>query len=186
VEKQEFTQRIQKMTERLYKVCYAQLANVRDREDAVQECICKAWQQRYRLRKPAYFETWVIRILLNVCHDIQRANSHIILTDDVLTHENKLPRPHSNPETQELRDALLRLDPKQRLPLVLHHMCGFSTAEVARILHLRPGTVRTRMSRGRIQLRELLGSNREVADAGSGTKIDASADTTETCCDHLV
>ena len=73
MDKQEFADRVHAMQERLYRMTYGQLREEQDRRDAVQEAILKAWQSRERLRDPAYFETWLIRILINECHNIQRA-----------------------------------------------------------------------------------------------------------------
>jgi RNA polymerase sigma-70 factor (ECF subfamily) len=70
LEDHEFSERIVAMTDTLYRVCYAQLYNERDREDAVQECLCKAWQNRDKLREGRYLQTWVCRILINECHNI--------------------------------------------------------------------------------------------------------------------
>ena len=68
----EFAERIVGMTQTLYRVCYAMLPQAADREDAVQECLKKAWEKRGSLRDERYLQTWVIRILINECHDIHR------------------------------------------------------------------------------------------------------------------
>ena len=77
MDKQEFADRVHAMQERLYRLAYGQLREEQDRRDAVQEAILKAWQSRERLRDEAYFETWLVRILINECHNIQRAGRRI-------------------------------------------------------------------------------------------------------------
>ena len=72
VSNEEFTRAILDMTNTLYRVAATQLRQRADREDAVQECLRKAWEKRHRLRDERYLQTWVIRILLNECHTIQR------------------------------------------------------------------------------------------------------------------
>ena len=62
---EEVTQAILGMTDTLYRVACAQLRQRADREDAVQECLRKAWEKRHLLRDERYLQTWVIRILLN-------------------------------------------------------------------------------------------------------------------------
>ena len=69
---EEFAERVTAMTQTLYRVCYAQLSQACDREDAVQEALRKCWQKRGQLRDARYLQTWVIRVLLNECHNIQR------------------------------------------------------------------------------------------------------------------
>ena len=56
----------------------------------------------------------------------------------------------------ELHDALISLDEKLRLPIVLHYIEGFSTSEIARILRCPKGTVKSRMRRGRQELKIIM------------------------------
>ena len=59
---EEFSQRITAMTQTLFRVCYAQLRQPCDREDAVQETLRKCWQKRGQLRDERYLQTWVVRV----------------------------------------------------------------------------------------------------------------------------
>ena len=79
---QEFACQIIGMTQTLYRVAYAQLPQKSDREDAVQETLKRAWERREQLKKPEYLQTWVIRILLNVCHNTQKHNKRVLPRDD--------------------------------------------------------------------------------------------------------
>lgn len=72
MQNEDFTRAILSMTDTLYRVAATQLRTPADREDAVQECLRKAWEKRNTLRQERYLQTWVIRILLNECHTIQR------------------------------------------------------------------------------------------------------------------
>ena len=71
VTEEEFAQRVAAMTQTLYRVTCFQLPQRADREDAVQETIRKAWEKRDALRDDRLLQTWIIRILLNECHDIR-------------------------------------------------------------------------------------------------------------------
>jgi RNA polymerase sigma-70 factor (ECF subfamily) len=146
----EFSERITAMMQTLYRVSYSQLSQNCDREDAVQECMLKAWQKRGQLKNERYMQTWVIRILLNECHNIQKRNSRDSIPE-------KLPERIAPPDSDfELHDALFRLDETLRLPILLHYTEGFSTEEIAKILKLPQGTVKTRMMRGRQELKKQL------------------------------
>lgn len=145
----EFSANIEAMVETLYRVSYAQLQSSHDREEAVQEALCRAWQKRAQLREPRYMQTWVIRILLNECHNIQRRNKRVQPAEIVLS------APPGDAD-RELHGALLALETPLRLPIVLHYMEGFSVEEIAFMLRLPQGTVKSRMRRGRQKLRELL------------------------------
>ena len=146
---EEFTQAILGMTDTLYRVASTQLRQRADREDAVQECLRKAWEKRHRLRDERYLQTWVIRILLNECHTIQRRMTRILPTEDV-------PAVHHHQEEGPLKAALLQLEERYRMPILLHYVEGYSVAEVAKILRVPQGTVKTWLSRGRKALKAIL------------------------------
>jgi len=146
----EFSERIVAMIQTLYRVSYSQLSQSSDRDDAVQECLCKAWQRRWQLKDERYMQTWVIRILINECHNIQKRNSREPSFESV-------PERIAPPDCDiELHDALLGLDETLRLPIILHYIEGFTTKEIAKILRLPQGTIKTRMLRGRKELKKLL------------------------------
>ena len=151
---EEFAERVTAMTQTLYRVCYAQLAQACDREDAVQEALRKCWQKRGQLRDARYLQTWVIRVLLNECHNIQRRSAR---TQPSARLPERAAAPHPQPMgATRVGEALLELDEKLRMPLVLHYMEGYSVADVAAALRLPQGTVKTRLRRGREELKALL------------------------------
>ena len=67
-----FTEAVIRMTPTLYRIARGQLLIEADQQDAVQEAIRRSWEKRNSLKNERYLQTWVIRILLNVCHDTQR------------------------------------------------------------------------------------------------------------------
>jgi len=149
----EFTERLTAMRETLYRVCYSQLSAGSDRDDAVQEALLKAWSTRHRLRDERFMQTWVIRILINECHNIQRRRMRETPLDE-------LPeRPAPQEADGELHDALFRLDEALRLPVVLHYIEGYRVEEIARMLRLPKGTALWRMSKARKELRSMLGED---------------------------
>ena len=107
----EFSARIQAMTDRLYRISYGQLSSEQDRRDAVQETLLRAWTGLPRLRREEYFETWVIRILLNVCHNQQRRARREAPLESA-------PEPEAAEfdGNAELRDAIRALPAKLRRP----------------------------------------------------------------------
>ncbi|EMS72683.1 RNA polymerase sigma factor [Ruminiclostridium cellobioparum] len=147
---EEFSQQIINMMQTLYRVSYSQLSQSCDRNEAVQECLLKAWQKRSQLKEPRYMQTWVIRILINECRNIQRKRWREVPLDEMP--ERAAPADAD----YELHDALLILDEKLRLPIILHYMEGFTVSEIADILRLPQGTVKSRMNRGRAELKKSL------------------------------
>lgn len=148
--REDFSQKVIDMIPVLHRVAYMQLQQAADREDAVQEAIRRAWEKREHLREERYMQTWVIRILLNVCDTMRRRNARVQIQESFCD--------HSAPERNEsvLIDALMSLDEKHRLPLQLRYIEEYSVAEVARMLRIPQGTVKSRLARGREKLRALL------------------------------
>lgn len=153
MENEQFAQAILGMEDTLYRITAAQLPQRADREDAVQETLRKAWEKRKTLREEKYLQTWVIRILLNECHTIQRRMKRTVPVYD-------LPAVQTAKEDTGLKDALTQLDEKYRMPLMLYYLEGCSVKQTAQILRLPQGTVKTRLDRGRKALKDLL--NEEV------------------------
>lgn len=153
--KEEFSRRIVGMTDALFRVAWSQLPQSADREDAVQEAICRAWEKRERLRDERYMQTWVIRILLNVCDTMRRKNARMFPSELDQVKRQAF-------DESPLLDALFNLEEKFRLPLQLRYVEGYNVAEVARMLRLPEGTVKSRLSRGREKLRAML--NEEVLE----------------------
>lgn len=152
---EEFSARVTEMTKTLYSVCCAQLRQRADFEDAVQESLRIAWQNIGRLRDERYLKTWVIRILINECHRIQHRYKREMPAEIA-------PAAAAPPDADTgVRDALLRLEPKLRLPIVLHYIEDYSISDIARMLRLPPGTVKTRMARARNLLKGLLSGEEE-------------------------
>ena len=151
MDKDEFSRRIIDMLPMLHRVAWSQLAQAADREDAVQETIRRAWEKRSRLRDERYMQTWVVRILLNVCDDMRRRAQRMSPEEwqDVASADQ------TGRETP-LLDALMSLEEKFRLPLQLRYVEEYSVSEVARMLRLPQGTVKSRLARGRDKLRQIL------------------------------
>ena len=143
----EFTRRVRACERRLSRKARTMLPREADCEDAVQEALLRAWTRLETLRQEAYFETWLIRILINQCRAVQRRRppARAELTDDI-------PMPPE--EESPLLDALMNLPKKLRIALELHYIEGYSVKESAQMLNLPEGTVKWRLSRGRAALKQ--------------------------------
>ena len=151
MDQETFQDRVRQVQERLYRISCGQLRDMQDRQDAVQEAILKAWRNRDRLHSEAYFETWLIRILINECHNLQRTQKRFV----PLT-QPPPETPDGPPGAEALREALWALPEKLRTPVLLHYMEGYTTGEIAQMLTLPAGTVRSRLLRARKALRRFL------------------------------
>lgn len=134
----------------LYRVAYTVLRDDDACRDALQDAALKAWEKRFSLREPRYFRTWIARILINACHDIQRKRRRLVCMESVPIHAS------SPPPDPELAAALKDLPEGIRLPLVLHYAEGMSYQEIAQTLHLSQSTIRNRLRKGKEKLRKEL------------------------------
>ena len=136
-------------------------------EDAVQECLLRAYQRYDQLRDPMRGASWLASILVNCCHDhLRRMARHPAPIDIDAVERFSLyrtiayedPFPYSDSlhldflagfTSQDVRSVLLRLPALYRIPLVLVYAHGFLAREVAEILSVPLGTVLSRLHRGR-------------------------------------
>ena len=151
MDRTEFTARVQALTDRLYRISYGQLPEEQDRRDAVQEAIFKAWVNLPRLRRAEYFETWLVRILLNECHDLQRRRDR-----DAPLEAAPEPTVSGFDGDAALRDAVRALPEKLRTAVILYYIEGYSTPEIACILRVPRETVKSRLRRARAALKQSL------------------------------
>lgn len=147
----EFARRVTELTPIMYRICFMQLHSPADREDAVQEAVFRAWKKLHTLKHEQYFGTWLVRILLNTCHDIQKRHKRVITAE-------RLPEPPADDSgrEEELKYALASLDETYRLPVLLHYIEGYSVSEVSDMLSISVNAVKLRLMRGRNKLRDLL------------------------------
>ena len=157
---QEFTMRVRSMERKLYRIAHAILWSDADCADAIQEAVFKGWMKRGGLRNAAYFETWLVRILINECRNIIRRSKLAPLPLDEAVRVGGADDPNVD---LHLRAALIRLPEKYRTVLLLHHLEGYSLEEVARILKLTPQLVKSRLFQARKQLRKNLNAGDESA-----------------------
>lgn len=150
--REDFTVQIMDMKNTLYHIACGILRSEADREDAVQECICKAWEKRDSLKSDSAFRAWVTRILVNECYDICRRSGKLVVVDQLP--ESPVPE---DTEARELRELILEMDEIYRMPILLYYMEGFSIKDIARILRVPEGTVKSRLHAGRGKLRNILG-----------------------------
>lgn len=153
--KMEFSDRVRACERRLYRIARTMLKSDADCEDAVQEALLKAWAKLPALREDAYFETWLMRILINQCRTFyrRRARAEVELTEDIPSRETG---------DSTLLDALMKLPEKPRVALELHYIEGYDVKACARMLGVPEGTVKWRLHQGRKLLKRELGEEAPI------------------------
>jgi RNA polymerase sigma-70 factor (sigma-E family) len=120
--------------------------------DHVQEAFIQAWTRWDKVSRYDDPEAWVRRVACNRAISRWRRARRIVLrsqTSDGL---------HLDPEQHAVVAALAQLNQQEREAIVLHHLVGYSVEELARQLGAPAGTVKSRLSRGRVRLADLLGA----------------------------
>ena len=153
MDKDTFARQVTDLQGSLYRVAASYLHGESDRLDAVSEAITRAWEKRHTLRDERLFRTWITRILIRECVNIQRRQKRSVPVD-------ALPEAESEPEDERiagLREALAQLPQRQRTMTVLHYMEEYDVREVARIMGTTKNAVCAGLSRARARLRTLMG-----------------------------
>ncbi len=150
----EFEQQVTALTQKMYRVSASLLRSPQDRQDAVQECVWKAWRKLPQLRDESLFKAWIMRILVNECKRMHRAHWREVAVEEI---EIEQPDGVDNRLRDEvLHSAVMQLPEKLRLAVTLFYIDGFSMRETAQILRCPEGTVKQRLHRARTALRILL------------------------------
>ena len=146
----DFARRVVAMQDTLYRVSTTLLPQLCDREDAVQSAIEKALRKREHLRDPDALAPWLTRILINECYALLRRRKHETLMDEL---PQRQVEADARPDIYQLFTSL---EEKYRLPMVLYYVEGYCVKEIGSILRLPQGTVKSRLHRGRLLLRDSL------------------------------
>jgi RNA polymerase sigma-70 factor (ECF subfamily) len=166
--------------DRLWAVALRTLGDREDAADALQDALISALRGAHGYRGDAAVTTWLHRIVVNACLDrIRRSQARptVPLDDDERTRHEPLDDPAGERDTAlDVRQALTRITPDQRIALVLVDVQGHSVAAAAEILGVAEGTVKSRCARGRAQLVVLLahlrtGSDRPAGNPGAARSV---------------
>lgn len=152
MDKEQFARQVISLQSSLYRVAASYLCGENDRLDAVSEAIAKAWEKRHTLRNDAVFRTWITRILIRECVNIQRKQARSVPMEQMPESAEEEEAP-----VAELRNALERLPQRYRTMVVLHYMEGYDVHEMAQIMGTTKGAVCAGLSRARRKLREMIG-----------------------------
>nr|MCR6611175.1 sigma-70 family RNA polymerase sigma factor [Bacillus infantis] len=122
-------------------------------EDVFHNTILKVHDHIDKLKQDRYFETWVTSIFINECRDLYRRNKR--RQQEAALEGNEAGQHPS--DRLDVLDALEQVDEKFREPILLKYIQGFSQEEIAGILGLPLGTVKSRIYRGLLILRKEYG-----------------------------
>ena len=155
-------------------------ADPSDAEEAAQDAFLAVWQGLPSFRGEARFSTWLYRLTVNACTDILRRRQRRSGRDEPLDRAEALPdrapSPQEAAERKELRSAieagLRQLPEEYRTALVLREIQQLSYEEIAQATGAKPGTIKSRISRGRGLLRKFLQEHGNLSDLPASNRIE--------------
>lgn len=137
----EYLERAEEARGKLYRAALLTLGSESAAVDAVDEAVYKGYLGYRKLREPQYLETWLVRILINVCRDELRRRRRELAVEAL---------PETAQEAYDslpLKEAVRRLPAQLRDVIVLRYFTGLTLEETASALELPRGTVSTRQRR---------------------------------------
>ena len=155
-----FAELVRRHERRVYNLAYRMLGREEDARDATQDTFLSCYRRLSSFRGEAAFTTWLHRIAVNASYDILRRRRGTTLG------QNELPEPPPEPDhgdrtalSVDVQRALLQVAVDYRAVLVLCDIQGRAYDDVAEILNIPLGTVKSRVHRGRVALGRILGPN---------------------------
>lgn len=145
-----FIRLIEENRQPMLKVAYGFFSDEEDVADVMQQTVLNAYEHIGELKKAAYFKTWLIRILINNCSQLYNSRKRM-LTGVEIAEEKYFD---SYPEDNGFFSLLSLLHKDDRIIFQLYYGEGYTTKEISGILDIKESTVRSRIHRGKEQLRK--------------------------------
>jgi RNA polymerase sigma-70 factor (ECF subfamily) len=149
----------------VYNIAYRMMGNTYDADDMAQEALIKAFKSIHQFKANAKFSTWLYRIVMNTCKDELRKRKDVTVPleeqlDALADDKEEKYDPLIIYEKKELKGkiqmALNKLSNDGKEVIVLRDIMGYSYDEIGEMLEIPIGTVRSRISRNRIMLKNIL------------------------------
>jgi RNA polymerase sigma factor (sigma-70 family) len=164
-DREAFSQLIMQYQVPLYNMALRMVGSPDDAADITQEAFLRAWEKIQRLRE-APFKAWLFQIAANLCYDFfRRGRRYGVMPDDeqsshVVGLGITTPEPQERAETNErnrlVRDSIQALEHEMRIAIILRDVNGMAYGEIAAVLGVPLGTVKSRIARARAQVQERL------------------------------
>ena len=132
-----------------YRIAYSFMRNEHDALEAIQEFTYRSFKKIHTVRQPQFLSTWLIRILLNVCHDMKKKINRIELKEDIEIVQQE------NLNYLELAAVIAKLPTEQQHLIYLKYYQELKNEEIAKEFNIPEGTVKSRLHATLRKLRSL-------------------------------
>lgn len=150
--REEFADAVAAHSRRMYRAARAVLDSDADAEDAVSQAVLQTWQSLGQLRDKDAVRPWLVKVAVNCAYTQRRKQGKIVYLEDI----EPEPAAPDIPPNGGLWEAVCALPPERRAAVVLFYYEDMQVDEIARALGVPEGTVKSRLSRARKQLKEML------------------------------
>lgn len=171
MEEQAFRQAVEDHRDVVFRIALTYLRDRADADDVAQDVFLKLLKSDAQFESWEHLRRWLIRVTINECKSLfrkpwRRVEDIENLTDSLLAAQD---------ETKAVLSDVMRLPERFRIPIVLYYYLGFSTSEIAELLHVPAATARTRLARGRSKLKFILEEgDREIQPNQAGLRVRPS------------
>jgi RNA polymerase sigma factor (sigma-70 family) len=135
---------VNKYTDMVLRLALTHLGNLADAQDVCQEVYIKLFKHQRAFNDPEHEKAWIIRVTINTCKDVIRSP-----WKKWFSPVEEIPLPMENTESMEVVSFVLKLPRKYRMVIHLYYYEGYKTAEIAELLNLNEGTIRTQLKRAK-------------------------------------
>ncbi|WCN36815.1 sigma-70 family RNA polymerase sigma factor [Aneurinibacillus uraniidurans] len=147
-DREAFVRLIKQCETSIYKIARSILKSDTECLDAAQEAVMKAYASIRSVREPKFFKTWLIRIVMNECQRIIRQKKRVIPMEEIIEQQAC----STFEGDMALQDAVQALEDDLRIVIMLYYFEDLSVKEMARLLEIPEGTVKSRLTRARTKL----------------------------------
>ena len=159
-DKEAFSRIIIQNKEAMYKTAIVILRNEEDAYDAIQDALIKMYRNINNLQNVDAFKSWSRKIIVNSCYDIIQKNQKIININSKLIDTYEETREDIYECEDEVVKLLDKIEPDLRLTAILYYYNDLTVKEISQIIKIPEGTVKSRLSRAREKLYQILKSER--------------------------
>lgn len=153
-DKSAFETIIMKNIDYLYRIAYTTLRNENNIEDAIQNTILKSFEKIHTLRKEEYFKTWITKILMNECKNIMRKEKKFVYLEEVERTEDEYIQEKES--KMDIKEVLKHLSNDYREVINYYYIQEKKISEISKILKVPEGTIKSRLSRARKIMADML------------------------------
>ena len=153
MDKEVFANKVLENEQSLYRVSMSMLRSEADAQDAVYDTILTAYEKINTLRNDDSFSSWLMQILVRYCYKTLKGRKRFEDSGEDLADETSRDNPYIN---VEIGEAISSLSPKIRAVVLLYYVEDYSLKEIHSVLNIPVGTVKSRLNKGRNQIKSFL------------------------------